>query len=249
MPAHQRAPALRVFIWSLLAAFGVCSCSSAPTAPGASGKHVPQQREFRFSNLAKTGIDEVAEAHLNDSLASVKLLMEKLYRRNPRELRKGGYTSIDDATRRAFDRDKHWRFDELHQLRGIDALQLAFKPTFNGDRVFAFGVGLASMLHQSYNEQYEFYFMDQLDPQALYNSARNIEIAAWKLSTSRDASGELLLLSNSMNGDIRNLSFEREFGKLIGGQDFLAGLIAQRSNRTLRIVVQNIASAMFIPLH
>jgi hypothetical protein len=246
VPAHSSAPALRVVIYSLLASWMLCSCSGAPTASNARGPH---EHAFRFSNLAKTDIDEVAEAHLEASLAGVKLLMEKLYRRNPRELRKGGFTSIDAATQYAFDRNKHWRFKELQDKRGIDALQLAFRPEFSGDRVFAFGVGLASMLHQSYNEQYEFYFMDKLDPQALYNSARNIEIAAWKLSNDRDAKGDLLLLSNGMNGDIRNLSFEREFGKLIGGQDFLAALIAQRSNRTLRMVVQNIATAIFIPLH
>lgn len=206
------------------------------------------EKEWKFSQLAKTDIDEVAEAHLEESLATLKLVMEKLYRRNPRELRKGGFASIDEAVKRAFDYSKRWRFPELEEKRGIDAMQLAFKPEYNGDRVFALIVGMGSMIHQGYNEQNEFYAFDTLDAQALYNAARNIEIAVWKLSTARDAQGQLLLLSSEMGPDVRNLSFEREFGKLVAYQDLLAKIMAQRSNRTIRLVVQNVAGAVFLPV-
>ena len=90
-----------------------------------------------------------------------------------------------------------------------DAIVLALKPEFAGDRVFAFGVGLASMVFISYNEKTEFYLTDTLDPQKLYNSARNIEVAAWKLANARGARGEPLLLSNEAGADVVNLSFER----------------------------------------
>jgi hypothetical protein len=125
---------------------------------------------------------------------------------------------------------------------------LALKPDYSGDRVFAFGVGLASMIFLAYNGKTEFYVTDSLDAQKLYNSARNIEIAAWKLANARDARGELLLLSNEMADDVRNLSFERELGKMIAYQDLMAQIAAQRTNRTIRRVVQSLATALFLPI-
>jgi hypothetical protein len=174
--------------------------------------------------------------------------MEKLYRRNPREWRKGNDSSMNAALARAFDARSRFRFTELGQARGADAIVLALKPEYAGDRVFAFGVGLASMIFLSYNEKTEFYLTDSLDPQKLYNSARNIEIAAWKLANARDARGEPLLLSNEIAGDARNLSFEREFGKMIAYQDVMAQIASQRTNRIIRRVVQILATAVFLPI-
>jgi hypothetical protein len=45
-----------------------------------------------------------------------------------------------------------------------------------------------------------------------------------------------------------NLSFEREFGKLIAYQDTLALVMAQRTNRTIRRISQTLATAVFLPL-
>ena len=135
---------------------------------------------------------------------------------------------------RAFDPAHGWRFAELSNQRGIDALQLAFRADFTGDRVFAFGVGVGSMIAQAYDDKSQFYLTDSLDAQRLYNAARNLEIAAWKLANARGPNGELLLLSNEIAPGAPNLSFEREFGKLIAYQDTLALVMAQRTNRTIR---------------
>ena len=125
---------------------------------------------------------------------------------------------------------------------------LALKPEYSGDRVFAFGVGLASTVFLSYNGKTEFYLTDSLDPQKLYNSARNIEIAAWKLANARDARGEPLLVSNEKTDDVANLSFERELGKMIAYQDVMADVAAQRTNRVIRRIVQTLATAVFLPI-
>jgi hypothetical protein len=218
-----------------------------PTAPGTGKRQPPADRDFRLSDLAKADVDLVAELNARESLASVRLLMEKLYRRNPRELRKSN-SSMDAALARAFDPRSEFRFAELDNIRGSDAIVLALKPEYGGDRVFAFGVGLASMVFLSYNGKTEFYLTDTLDAQKLYNCARNIEIAAWKLANARDARGEPLILSNEIAGDVRNLSFEREFGKMIAYQDVMAQIAAQRTNRTIRRVVQSIATAVFLPI-
>jgi hypothetical protein len=154
----------------------------------------------------------------------------------------------DLAVARAFDSRAEFRFAELGSARGADAIVLGLKPEYAGDRVFAFGVGLASMVFLAYNGKTELYLTDSLDAQKLYNSARNIEIAAWKLANAHDALGEPLLLSNEMGADVRNLSFEREFGKMIAYQDVMAEIAAQRTNRTIRKIVQTLATAVFLPI-
>ena len=79
-------------------------------------------------------------------------------------------------------------------------------------------------------------------------AARNIEIAAWKLPNAHDEQGEPLLLSNEVVGDVRNLDFEREFGKMIAYQDVMAQIAAQRTNRIIRRAVQTVATAAFLPI-
>jgi len=235
-----------------LAACLLAACTSTSTSPPTASptgrRPPPTEATFKLSDLAKSDIDAVAEVHLQESIASAKLLMEKLYRRNPRELHKSDLPTPEAGVARAFDPRYAWRFAELSNKRGIDALQTAFRPDFAGDRVFAFGVGLGSMIATAYGDKSQFYLTDSLDAQRLYNAARNIEIAAWKLASARGPNGELLLLSNEMAASAPNLSFEREIGKLVAYQDTLALVMAQRTNRTIRRVSQALATAVFLPL-
>jgi hypothetical protein len=246
---RRRARSIRCAVISCALLAGCAGTPTFPPAAPSTGKRpVPAERNFRASDLAKSDIDIAAEAHLQECLASARLLMEKLYRRNPREWRKGSSASMEAALARAFDPHAEFRFAELGNVRGGDAVLLALKPEYSGDRVFAFGVGIASMVFLSYNGKTELYLTDLLDAQKLYNSARNIEIAAWKLASAHDAKGEPLLLSNEIGRDTANLSFEREFGKMIAYQDVMAEIAAQRTNRTIRKAVQTLATAVFLPI-
>jgi hypothetical protein len=248
LPAMRRATLFSAAAFCAL----LCGCTAGhPTFPAAApstGKRTPPaELEFRAADVAKSDVDIVAEGHLRECLGSARLLMEKLYRRNPREWRKGNFPSMEAAVARAFDERAQFRFNELGNRRGSDAIALALKPEYSGDRVFAFGVGLASTVFLSYNGKTEFYLTDTLDAQKLYNSARNIEIAVWKLANARNARGEPLLVSNEKTG-VANLSFEREFGKMIAYQDAMADVTAQRTNRVIRRVVQTLATAVFLPI-
>ena len=94
----------------------------------------------------------------------------------------------------------------------------------------------------------EQFLLDDLDAQGLHNAARNVEIAVWKLTNARDRQGNLLLLSNEINGPVINISFEREFGKIIASLDILSKIAADKGNRTVVKVVQSLATAVFLPI-
>lgn len=197
--------------------------------------------------LAKTDVDRVADAHRRAVGASLRRVAEKLYRRNPREWRKAGQPGLEAALARFDAAAPAWTLPEPERRRGAEAIHLALREDFRGDRVFAYCVGLGGMAASAFNDRDEFFVLDDLDPQKLYNCARNLEIAAWKLANARGTDGELLLLSND-GGATPNLSFEREFGRMIGNLDLLAQIVADKTSRVVARVVQNLATAVFLPL-
>jgi hypothetical protein len=200
-------------------------------------------------NLAKSDIDFIADAHLREVNRLMQNLMVKLYKRNPRELAKGSGVSAEQRQQQLFASPGRLIFAELDNRQGTEALELAFDPKFSGDRVFAVMVGMAGMVRSSYNWQEEQFLFDSLDPQLLFNCARNLEILAWRLSNRRDAGGELLLLTNSRPGEEENLSFERLYGKMIAVQDMLAFIVAGKVDRGLSRVAQGaLSSAVFLPM-
>lgn len=229
---------------SLVLVMMVMSAGCAANRPTSAKSPSPA---FSTAQFAKTDIDRISEAHQRELQSSLKLLAEKLYKRNPKEWKKGGWARPEDAINRLFGKAHNWRFPELDGKYGTDAVQLAFKPDYGGDRIFAFIAGIGGMVLSAFNERYEFFMTDDLDAQKLYNAARNIEIAAWKLGHDRTGNNELLLLSNEA-GPVPNLSFEREFGKIIGNLDLLSSAIADKNSRTVVKVVQSMATAMFLPI-
>lgn len=236
---------------ALLLAFLVMflsSCASSTPVRSDNKKTSPASPGLRIGSLIKTDIDTVTEIHQRESFSHLHTLMEKLYRRNPREWKKSGQTSVEGAVYRAFDSGQDWRFPELNGKRGVECLSLAFQESYQGDRVLAFISGMATMIMASYNNKAEFHVFDEIDPQKLYNSARNVEIAVWKLSNTRDSHGVLFLLSNENDSANLNLSFEREFGKLIAQQDTIARIVAEKTNRSIVRAIQSVATAVFLPI-
>lgn len=205
-------------------------------------------RNFALANLAKGDVDMLTEISQREMLKSLKLLTEKLYRRNPQEFHKSGFENVETATARIFDEMPKWPESPLSKLNWEENFKLAFLEGYGGDRVYAYMTALTSMLMASYNDKIAFFLPDELSAQKLYNSARNIEVAVWKLSNAKQANGVKFLISNSMDGDVQNLSYEREFGKIIAQQDMLALLIEDKSNRSISRVFQNAATFAFLPI-
>ena len=205
-----------------------------------------EPRPFQLKDLAKSDVDLVAETHLKQTLALLETLMKKLYLRNPQELRRRGIADVERAVKQVFGPIRQASFPELRGQRAIESMRLAFRENYAGDRVLALVEGLRGMVLDSYNGQQEFYLPDELDPQKIYNVARNIEIAVWKLSNDRDAEGRLYLLTNDLTGAVPNLSFERLFGKVIALQDGMAVVVSDATNRRIKNVIQSAASAVFM---
>ncbi len=205
-------------------------------------------RSFNVASLAKSEIDQLTELTQREVLAGLERLAVKLYKRNPTEYRKSGASDPENAGKRLFADLPRWQ--EVAPLRPDWQLGLhsAFDEATPDDRVRIFMSGLLSMVMASYNQRTEFFLTDSLDAQKLYNSARNIEVAAWKLANAKFANGQKVLLSNALDGDAQNLSFEREFGKLIAQQDLLALVMEGRTQRTVTRVLQNVATFVFIPI-
>ncbi len=207
------------------------------------------ERSLKLSGIAKSDVDDIAELAQRETIASLRRLAEKLYRRNPAELQKNGAASLEDAVAGIFNPVNHWHLSSRRTLDWQASINSAFREDHTGDRIESLMKGLLTMAMASYEHKTEIYVLDSLDPQKLYNAARNLEIAAWRLSNARKANGEVLLLSNGVDADgIANLSFEREFGKLIATQDLIARIIEDKTSRAIRFTVVNMASLVFLPI-
>ena len=239
----------RFFYLSILCSL-ICACVTPNTNLSKDNKLIPERGDRSSANqLIKNDFDRIADVELYENTQSLRRLMLKLYKRNPHELAKSTSDSAEKMVDWVFDGDSqhHYQFIGIDNKQGTAAIFLAFNADYQGDRVLPFIVGLQTMLLKAHGNKIEFYLTDRIDPQSIYNVARNIEIAAWKLSNSRDLSGRLYLLSNEINTTDHNLSFEREFGKMIGRTDLYAISLAEKSQRLISRVMQSIATAVFLP--
>ncbi len=206
------------------------------------------QKETHYSPryLAKTDIDRVIDADHAEVVAGMRRIAEKLYKRNPKEWKKSGQASREAAMTRLFAGSVD--FPELEGRQEGAAVLFALSLDYQGDRVLGVMAGLLGMVYASYENKSDFYMLDDLNEQKLYNCARNVEIAIWKMSSTRGASGELLLLSNELDPANPNLSFEREFGKVIGLLDLMSKIVADKKGRAVSRLTQSIATAAFLPV-
>jgi len=206
-------------------------------------------RSFSITSLAKGDIDAVSEISQQQAISSLKSLTEKLYRRNPAEWRKSNSIGADQAVNEIFEPLDHWYLSPQQNLDWKTSIFTAFREDYSGDRVKSLMQGLLTMTMASYDNKVELYLLDSLDAQKLYNTARNFEVVAWKLSSARNARGQPILLTNGMdNNGVANLSFEREFGKIIATQDIIARVIEDKTNRAIRAGVFDAASFILLPI-
>jgi hypothetical protein len=202
---------------------------------------------YEIKNLAKSDVDLVADEFIQESRQLVRDLTVKLYKRNPRELRKKPGQTIDSRLDMLASRSGPLIFSELGGRYETDALELVFNAHFDGDRVFALVVGLGGMLRHAYGYNPELFMFDSLDPEKLITSAHNVEVLLWRLKNTRREDRKPYLVTSEYQGVTDNLSFERLFGKIIILQEMMARIADDAGDRRITKVVHT-ASSVFIPL-
>lgn len=222
-----------------LALLAGCADTPAPRGKVEGASFVP-------SELVQSDSNRMATLAMKENLDSLMRLMDKLYLRNPGEWKKTADSREAAAAyvRIAVMEQQPWA--DLRGLRDVAALSLALQPDFAGDRVAAFIHALADTLITAHGGRTHFTLIDGLDPQHLYNAARNVEVANWVLNSRRNTAGKPLLLSNHLGDDERNLSFEREMGKIIGRLDLVANYTTERYRRSVIGYGQGLVAGPFM---
>lgn len=233
-------PGLRRFLLIIVSL--VSACQSDPGSV--------ESKPFSLDSVMKSDLDMLVEIQQRQTFAYLRELTEKLYRRNPRELRKQPGATLDSQLERLFP-ETPLQPGVDGSPGGIELLGRTFDEQFQGDRVFVLVAGLRDMVMSAYNHKVEFYFLDEpLDPQKFYNCARNVEILLWRLAQEQRANGEPWVVTNALDrqaGPV-NISYERLFGKLIGQLDLMALMIADQRNIQIKNLMRSVASAVFLPV-
>jgi len=202
-----------------------------------------------ISRLAKSDIDEVVEFHQRAVIRDLKMLMVKLYRRNPSGRHDKSQRTIEESVELFFSRPHSSGFPQWKTMKPNDIVRISLDEAYQAsDRVLPFIFGLRKMLMASYDDHTEFFYLTSINEQKLYNSARNIEISAWMLAEKRTIKGDLLILSDSLENEQRNLSYQRLIGRMIATQDNLAEIISHKKGRLIKTVVVKAASMVFLPI-
>lgn len=220
----------------------LAGCASAPTPHGQVAGE-----SFSMQEVLQSDSNRIATLAMRDNVDSLMRLMDKLYQRNPSEWRKTAATreAAVAKVRTSILQRENW--PALEGLRDIAGLSKALSPEFTGDRVGAFIYAMGDMLITAHGGRTSFTLVDGVHAQHIYNAARNIEIANWVLNTRKNEKGELLLLSNHMSEQERNLSFEREVGKLIARLDLVASFGTERVRRAAIGFGQALVAGPFLP--
>jgi hypothetical protein len=206
---------------------------------------VPIKAPPAVKNLAKSDTAFFVEAVRTELDQSLSLLLVKLYRRNPIQLPPN--TTIEVRVEQL--KAPRLNLQEFGSPKPDELVRMAFHPDFTGDRVYAFVGGLQSMVNHAFDHRREFLLLDDLPTaQFIYNSARNVETAAYLLRTQRTQDGKPYLYADGMQDQILNASYSQLMGEMIGLQDALSTALAKKDQRTLNAVARGAASIVFLPV-
>ena len=196
-----------------------------------------------FKNLAKTNIDMISDIHIQALRTHMQELSLALYKNNSNQLGKIPSLSLENRISQIIGHSTDVYYREADYRQSTEAIELAFTPGYRGDRVFVLLLGINSMLKHSYNNLEELFMFDNLDPQKLYDSARNLERVAWRLRN-QAAQGEMLVALEATN---EYDSIENTLIRMTSIQDMMAEITASKTQRVINTAVQN-ATTLFIPI-
>lgn len=230
----------KIFLLSIIIIF--------PCATIALAENSDTQYDNKYlAQLSKTDFDRMADFEISENIKSLKILTLKFYKNNPKELRKTTSDTPERMVSWLFHNPYNWEFKEINNAQDTKAINQAFDINFQGDRVLSLITGLYTMMIKAHNGKKDFNMLDSLDPQRIYNTARNIEVVVWKISTKKNKQGKLFFVTNEINDTTHNLSFEREFGKIIARTDYFAAVLSEKKERFITRVLQGASVRLFLP--
>ncbi|HCL68249.1 MAG TPA: hypothetical protein DIC49_01945 [Gammaproteobacteria bacterium] len=209
------------------------------------GCALPIKAPPEVKDLVKSDTAFFVEAVRSELDQNLSHLLVKLYRRNPIQL--PATLSIEARVEQL--RVPKLDLKEFGGPKPDDLVRMAFHEDFTGDRAYAFVAGLQSMVNHAFDHRREYLLLDDLpSAQFVYNSARNIETAAYLLRTQRNSSKEPYLFADGFQDDVLNASYSQLMGEMIGLQDALSKALAKKDQRALNAVARGAASFVFLPV-
>ena len=196
-----------------------------------------------LKNLAKTNIDIISDIHIRELESHMQKLSLELYEKNANQLGKTPNLSLEKRLSQIINHPTDVFYREADYQQGTEAIELAFNSGYQGDRVFVLLLGINSMLRHSYNNLEELFMLDTLDPQKLYDSARNLERVAWRLRNENLRKKSLITLGPTDEAN----SIENTLIRMASIQDVMAEIIASKNQRMISTAVQN-ATTILIPI-
>ena len=100
-------------------------------------KDTTQYDRSSISQFGKTDFDRMADYEIRENIESLKILMVKFYKKNPKELRKTSSDNAEIVTNWVFNAKHDWKFKSINFAQGTDALNQVFDESFEGDRVLS----------------------------------------------------------------------------------------------------------------
>ena len=144
-------------------------------------KDSTQYDKGSFNQLTKTDFDRMADYEIKENTESLRILALKFYKKNPVELRKTTSDSPEITVNWLFTSQHDWKFKEINDAQGIQALDQVFDENFKGDRVLSLITGLYTMLITAHDNQKEFDMFDSLlhwiNPCFLHDKKRTTYLA------------------------------------------------------------------------
>lgn len=221
-------------------------CSSNTSNANLTHHEIMANNEGTQANeLLQSDTNRLSTIGMRNNLYGLYQLLDKFYKRNPREWRKvaTSQAQAEAIIHRAIESGE--KLPWLTNQDSIEALYLALDPTFQGDRAGTLIYAQARMIIEAHGGHTKFYLSDVLDAQFIYNAARNLEISQWVLRERTGLDGKPLLLSNEISERGYNLNFAIEYSKIIARLDLSAAVLDERFRR---IGVNYVHSLLFLTL-
>ncbi|WP_047539171.1 hypothetical protein [Methylotenera versatilis] len=187
---------------------------------------------------------EAASQAMAEHSNVLRQLMLRLYQANPNELKKSTQVSAEEMVQWTFEGPFGWKFDGVRHLQELDALSLAVDADFPGDRVLALITGLHTSLTRAYGGKNEYDFSGEIDPQYLYNTARNIEIARIKITELNQTQLDKFKQTLSLLDGEKPVDLTQQLNELIRRVDADANRFAGQKQQTIQLLDRRSADSI-----